>query len=192
MFLFVIYAIAVWYFAIRYRRQWGGFAAVVLGVAGLVLIGWLHLQLNSWTHGRIYLQQLQVLLYPYTVLVGAVGLYVACLARSRNPAICVGCGYDRTGLALSNPVCPECGRLEYPMNGRACANCGQDLSRHPRRAGVCPKCGIGFRPADPVPRMHPDPRRQRANYPRRIRHASPQSRTSSGRPPTTDQRYSDN
>lgn len=192
MFLFVVYAIAVWYFAIRYRRRWIGFASVAAGIAGLVGLAWLHIQISRWTHGRIYLQQLQVLLYPYTLLVGVIGFYGACLGRSFNPAICLGCGYDRTGLSLANPVCPECGRLEYPLRGTACANCGMDLGRHPRKSGSCPKCGIGFRPADPPPPMRQDPRRGRAVYPRRIRHASPHASASSGIPPTTSQRHMDN
>lgn len=191
MFLFVIYAVAVWYFAVRYRRTWRGFASVAAGIAGLVALAWLHIQLSRWTHGKIYLQQLQVLLYPYTVVVAVIGFYAACLGRNYNPAICLGCGYDRTGLALSNPVCPECGRLEYPLNGKACANCGLDLGQHPKKAGSCPKCGIGFRPAEPPPPMRPDPRRRRATYPRRIRHASPHSSASRGSPPTMDQRHRD-
>jgi hypothetical protein len=192
VFLFVIYAVVVWYFAIRYRRNWRAFAAVVAGVAGLSVLAYLHIRLSRWTHGRIFLPQLQVLLYPYTVLVGVVGFYAACLGHRYNPAACLGCGYDRTGLMRANPVCPECGRLEYPLNGRACANCGLDLSESRKKAGTCPKCGIGFRPPDPPAPAHADPRRRRSNYPRRIRHASPHSSASSGKPATTVQRHNDN
>lgn len=191
MFVFVIYAVAVWYFAIRHRRRWRGFCAVAVGIAGLVFISYLHIQLSRWTNGRIYIQALQVLVYPYTVMVGLVGLYGACLPRARNPRACLGCGYDRSGLAAGNPVCPECGRVEYPLNGKACAGCGMDLSRHPRPMGTCPKCKAGFRPADPPPPPRPDPRRRRAVYPRRIRHASPHSSARIGRPPTTSQRQSE-
>lgn len=189
MFVFVAYAGIVWYLATRYRRTWRAFAAVAGGVAGLVFLAWLHLKLNQWTHGRIYILQLQVLLYPYTVTVAAVGFFVACLSRPYNPSLCLGCGYDRTGLHAANLVCPECGRLEYPLNGTACANCGLELREHPRPAGSCPKCGIGFRPAEPPLPPRADPRRQRAVYPRRIRHKRPHDSTSSGNPATTAQRH---
>ena len=188
MFVFVIYAVAVWYFAIRYRRTWRGFAAVALGIAGLVAVSYLHIQISRWTGGRIYVEALQVLVYPYTAMVGLVGFYGAILPRRTNPRACIGCGYDRAGLHAASPSCPECGLPEYPLNGTACANCGQDLARFATGKGRCPKCAVAFRPADPPPPASPDPRRRRAVYPRRIRHARPQASARIGSPAITDQR----
>jgi hypothetical protein len=189
VFLFVIYAVAVWYLAIRHRRTWRGFVSVAAGVAFLVALAYLHAYFWGYLGGL--LRGFQVLLYPYTVLVGLVGLYVASLPRNRNPHACQGCGYDRAGLTTGNPACPECGLVEYPLNGIACANCGLDLSRFSKKKGRCPKCAVAFRPADPPPPPGPDPRRRRAVYPRRIRHASPQASARTGRPPMTDQRQSE-
>ena len=111
MFAFAVYALLVWYNAARWRRHWASFAAVAVGVAGLLLVAYFHLCLNDWTHGRIYLRVLQIMLYPYTVLVAAVGLYIACLPRRVPDHACVKCRYDLRGLAGETDVCPECGGL---------------------------------------------------------------------------------
>jgi hypothetical protein len=109
VFAFALYAIAVWYAAAKFRRQWRGFLWIALAAVGLVLVGFFHWQLNIWTHGRIYLRVLQVLLYPYSILVIVIALYIACLPRRAAAARCSGCGYEFTGISALDAVCPECG-----------------------------------------------------------------------------------
>jgi hypothetical protein len=43
VFAFAAYALAVWYAAARWRRQWAGLAAVAVGILGLLLVAYLHL-----------------------------------------------------------------------------------------------------------------------------------------------------
>jgi len=114
VFFFPLYAVLVWYAAARWRRRWESFAWVGAGVAGLVLIAYLHLCLNEWTHGRIFLRVLQTLLYPYTGLVGVVGVYIACLPRRVAVYCCHECHYDLSGLIGETAVCPECGTTCRP------------------------------------------------------------------------------
>ncbi len=110
MFFFAAYALLVWYAAARWRRRWESFAWVGAGIGGLVLLAWLHYCLNDWTHGRIYLRVLQVLLYPYTAMVGLVGFYICCLPTRVPESLCANCRYDLAGLEEVGFLCPECGR----------------------------------------------------------------------------------
>jgi hypothetical protein len=113
VFLFVLYAVAIWFAAARWRRQWGSFASVLAGLAGLVLIGYAHYRLSVITHGRINLPVLQSLLYPYSALVTGIGLYIAALPRKRLPwEHCPKCQYDLRGLDQPIEVCPECGMTD--------------------------------------------------------------------------------
>lgn len=143
---FVIYIVLVWYLAYRYRRRWVGFGAVAGGFGGLVLLGYLHWRMSEWTHGRIYLPVLQVLLYPYTLLVGAGGVFMVSMPKML-PFRCASCGYDLEGLEGAMTNCPECGRthaLEY-HRGDACHGCGRemDLRRVPAGGVVtCKPCGL--------------------------------------------------
>jgi hypothetical protein len=113
VFAFVIYAVAVWYAAARWRRRWESFAWITAGFAGLVLVAYFHWRLNIWTHGNIYLPVLRVLLFPYTALVVGIGLFIALLPRRIIPwAHCPGCLYDLRGLDAPVESCPECGMNE--------------------------------------------------------------------------------
>ena len=110
MFLFVIYAVAVWYFAIKYRREWLAFVAVLLGLGGCLLVIYLHTRLNDWMGGTINLPVLRGIMYPYTALVVGVGLYAACLPRRGRHGHCDACGYSLAGLPHDEVErCPECG-----------------------------------------------------------------------------------
>lgn len=123
--LFVGYALIVWMLAARHRRQVGGFAAVAVGVLGLFALNVLHTKLNDWTEGGIHLPVLRSIFYPYTVLVGAVGAFIACLPR-RHEIGCRWCGYSLTGLMEMGGefVCPECGRRQ--TTGTAYRRSGAD------------------------------------------------------------------
>jgi hypothetical protein len=113
VFAFVVYAVAVWYAAARWRRRWEAFAWILAGFGGLALVAYFHWRLNIWTHGTIYLPVLRVLLYPYTALVVGVGLFIAMLPRRVIPwAHCPGCLYDLRGLDAPVESCPECGMTE--------------------------------------------------------------------------------
>ncbi|MCC6659287.1 MAG: hypothetical protein IT437_00205 [Phycisphaerales bacterium] len=106
---FTGYAVLVWFAAARFRRQWKAFAWVGAGIVGLIIVALLHIQLNVWTHGQIYLPVLQSILYPYTVVVAVMGLYLACLPRRVPEAHCTRCRYDLRGLEREPELCPECG-----------------------------------------------------------------------------------
>jgi hypothetical protein len=99
----------VWYAAAKWRRRWPSFVFVAIGLLVLVGVAYLHYWLSIWTNGRINLPVLRSMLYPYIVLVGLVGVYIACLPRHRpGENVCHACRYDLTGLKLPTP-CPECG-----------------------------------------------------------------------------------
>jgi len=111
----VVYAVLVWYAAMRFRRQWTGLGVVVLSVVVLTLIN--HLlggEHGQW--GGRGASILLILLWPYTLLVGGGGLFIFCLPR-RPPGEyhCGHCFYDFDGLDPAHLVCPECGR---PWKGR--------------------------------------------------------------------------
>lgn len=108
--LFVGYAMLVWVFAARHRRQVAGFTVVLLGLIGLVGLNWLHSMLNEWSGGSINLPVLRAIMYPYSALVVAVGLFIAVLPR-RSLTGCYRCAYELDGLEVVGGavMCPECG-----------------------------------------------------------------------------------
>lgn len=109
MLLFVFYAVAVWYGAVRWRRSWRAFAWVSGGLLGVLAVIQFHVLLNTWTNYEIYLPVLQFLLWSYLILVGMVGYFVACIPQSRRAWCCAACGYDLTGVQGFTDLCPECG-----------------------------------------------------------------------------------
>lgn len=116
MILPVIYGVMVWYMAMRWRRNWRGFLAVFIGVSVLlsiqvVLHGYERTR-RPWPLSELGL--LFSLLYPYTALVGGVGVYIATLPRAARSHECKRCRYDMSGLAPDGLVCPECGQAWGP------------------------------------------------------------------------------
>jgi hypothetical protein len=107
---FVGYAMIFWYLVVRHRRELAGWLWLATAVAGLVAIMIAHQMLGVWTHGRIYVPVLRMLLVAYTLLVGVVGLYLVCLPKGYRSPLCTQCGYDVRGLEEWDP-CPECGRI---------------------------------------------------------------------------------
>ena len=110
---FVGYALLVWIPAARYRRHWISMVVVLTGLLGLLGISAAHYELRhlspSW-----YIQGMQVLLYPYTALVTAIGLFIALLPR-RFDGGCPRCGYPVDGLPEPVDRCPECGCRATPV-----------------------------------------------------------------------------
>ncbi|MEN0020869.1 MAG: hypothetical protein AAF747_08310 [Planctomycetota bacterium] len=109
---FVGVALSVWFPAYHYRRRLAGFGIVMLGLLGLAALAYFHYWASIWTNGRVSLPALQMMLYPYTLLVVAVGVGLACVPRGEPIAIggqCGHCGYDITALPQHVVRCPECG-----------------------------------------------------------------------------------
>src|SRR5690606_12418722 len=109
MFVFVIYAIAVWYFAARWRRSWRGLAVIVAATGGLLLVAEFHTRLEQWTPGSIYLPVLRSILAGYGVVVVAMAMFVFVLPRRVAEAAWAVCGYDLSALEGHVEICPECG-----------------------------------------------------------------------------------
>ena len=112
MALFVVYAVLVWWLAFAWRGSWRAYVPAAVGLAGVVFVSWLHLRLNDWSGGTINIQGLQVLLYPYGVLVTAVGVFIAAIpvqVVGRRDGKCHACLYDLRGRGPGQMVCPECG-----------------------------------------------------------------------------------
>lgn len=140
MFLFIVYAVFVWYLALRFRRTWAGFAYVTLGMAGVGVVGWGHFELNKLVN--IYLPVLQSILYPYGALVGMVGYFVAALPLKHGGSRCRTCGYELRGLETDQRTCPECGTLHILKHspGDPCTRCETALPRHELHDAICPVC----------------------------------------------------
>lgn len=108
---FAGYAVAVWLLVFRARRSLPGLGVLAMGIGGLVGLAYLHVCLNRWTDGRIYLPVLQAILYPYIALVAVIGSYLWCFPPRIRGVVgrrCLRCGYDMAGLSFQ-AACPECG-----------------------------------------------------------------------------------
>jgi hypothetical protein len=113
--LMAVYAAFVWYLAIRYRRQWAGYASVVVGVLLLLVLARgavgehaLAASLPAWLLKGY--RHLVLMLVPEAALVGLIGFFVASLPRKESVTACRGCGYELRGLDPAGLKCPECGR----------------------------------------------------------------------------------
>lgn len=143
----VIYACVVWYVAMRWRRRWPSFMAVgasvmLLGAVGIGLRS-VHAAVEFGAQpslsitGPLRNPVVEALLWPYTGMVMAVGVYIACLPRSApSEAHCRGCHYDLSGMNPEGLVCPECGAAqEY-----RCLACNCDLGGRSPVGLKCPDC----------------------------------------------------
>src|SRR5262245_59091878 len=110
MILFPIYAVVIWYLCFRWRRQWIGWGCLVLGLAGVGLLGWVHRTLNTAFFGEDVNPLLfQILLVAEAALVLVMGGFSVTLPIEVAEVPCRRCHYDLAGLEDDNPTCPECG-----------------------------------------------------------------------------------
>lgn len=142
--LFVVYAALVWWAALAWRRRWLGFGAVVLGVLGV----WFVARFYVWIGGLLGIERtdsFMILLAPFGVIVGVLGLYIACLPVRRESA-CRKCGYSLIGLEPEKGllICPECGTRHAFSAGDSlpCSSCGGETRPHGHRDWVCSRCGL--------------------------------------------------
>lgn len=158
MILFVIYGVLIWYLALRWRRRWLGFASVGAGVVGIYFVARLYLWLGSLM-GVSRPESFLLLMAPFGMLVGGIGLYITMLPR-RCERSCRGCGYSLVGLEVrgekvgqkvSEKVseiaaarCPECGTRHVfsHVADETCRQCGGELAAYGHRDWVCRGCGL--------------------------------------------------
>ncbi|MFK7882608.1 MAG: hypothetical protein AB8F26_00305 [Phycisphaerales bacterium] len=110
---FVGYAFLVWFLTARFRRTFYAYIVIALGVGFLLLLTYLHSLLGR-IDPELARQGVQILLYPYTAMVGAMSLFISAMPRRHPPGICGRCGYDLFGLGHPVDRCPECGQVSPP------------------------------------------------------------------------------
>jgi|GEM_PF-1265074 len=149
MFVFIIYAAAVWALIVRDRRRWLALVWIVLGGAGVVLAAWLHTLLAYYTQQQLYLPVLRTLLIPFGVLVVAVGAFIAILPRTPAYRACRRCRYDMSAIESAEHAtggvepCPECGTrhaFDHMLTG-PCLHCGAALGTGSGERQKCGACG---------------------------------------------------
>ena len=148
MFIFIVYAVLVWWGAYHWRRHVLGFASVLVGVGLCVLAGMAHTWLGNMTEGQIFMPVFQGLLYPSTALllmVGACFVFAPVHTGGRaamNSTLCRGCGYDLAGLERRVRRCPECALpRSWARDERHCLHCDLDITHLAVNASECPGCG---------------------------------------------------
>jgi hypothetical protein len=103
----VVYAVLVWSIAMHWRRRWPAFVAVAVGVIALLL---LYSLVHAWDGAfPPHYRHIFLLFWPYTILIGLMGFYIACLPRRAQEHECQKCCYDLRGLNPKGLSCPECG-----------------------------------------------------------------------------------
>lgn len=155
MLLFVAFAVLVWYGAFSGRRRAGGFAAIAAGLLILLTINALHLHVAQAFGYERFVPVFRVLLYPYIVMVTAVGLFLVFLPIDlpRGELHCRACRYDLSDLKLevtTGSPCPECGATlaeAATIKGRRTAR--RRRHAHSRRAHP-PMPGIQISLAPPL------------------------------------------
>lgn len=109
--LFAVYALVVWYLALRFRRRVGGFVIVALGGMAAAYLGRvLPKVLPSWLIDPEGYPGIQWLFWAEAGVVWGVGLFIACLPRPLTYPHCPYCRYDLRGLEGEVTTCPECGQ----------------------------------------------------------------------------------
>lgn len=111
MFMFVVYALLVWYAALRWRRRSAGILTIAAAMFGLHLFNLVHGDI-----ARAFGYDADIfrgLMYPYMGLVAVIGLYLYSFPRElpRGRVHCRACWFDLSDheeLDADTP-CPECG-----------------------------------------------------------------------------------
>ncbi|MBX9736583.1 MAG: hypothetical protein K2X32_06620 [Phycisphaerales bacterium] len=117
MVLLPIYALIVWFFCLRFRRRWIGYACAVGGALSVLLV----IPLVAWVLGVIGVKSdpgiFTFLILAESTIVLLIGVFVASLPRRDRVNRCDYCDYDLSGHSAEQPpVCPECG---VPFDGYA-------------------------------------------------------------------------
>lgn len=146
MMLLVVYAVFVWWAALKWRRRLLGFLSAGLGVLGVYFVGRFYLWLGALL-GVQRPESFVMMLVPFGGFVGLIGIYIALLPR-RSDGCCRKCGYSlgglEPGLQDGQLVCPECGARHAfaPQQTPVCTQCGGEVKPHGQRDWVCDRCGL--------------------------------------------------
>ncbi len=135
MLLFVFFAVLVWYGAFTGRRRIGGIAALAAGMGLLFAVNMVHYRVAQMFGYEHLVPVFRVILYPYIVLVGSVGLFMVWLPIElpRGELHCRACTYDLSDLkveVMGGDPCPECGATL----AEAATRKGRRLARRRRHA----------------------------------------------------------
>lgn len=149
MFLFVAYAVAVWFAAFHYRRRLPAVPLLIVTVG--VLWALIHL------HGRIatlagighLIPIFRSIMWAYTGIVAAGAVFLATLPRVTSVRPCRVCGYELDGVGDGASVCPECGAMpdeSATAQGRRRVRRRQALAANTSTPVIA---GISLSPDDP-------------------------------------------
>lgn len=107
MLLFPVYAALVWYGCYRWRRQFLGYASLLVGAGAMLAMMQLELLIERWLRAdNVLLKALLITEAGFILLVGCV---VVRLPRERVQEPCPACNYELAGLEAGHDRCPECG-----------------------------------------------------------------------------------
>ena len=115
--------------AFAWRRTWRGVAAVIGGVIGLYVI---RLGLNNLpgTEGRVPMPMIEILIWPFMLLILVSGLYIVSLGRRQPDFHCRRCGYDLRAIGAGK-TCPECGTTDAMVRPRVRGGARSRVVRSP-------------------------------------------------------------
>lgn len=137
--LFPAYAVLVWYYCVRFRRQAWGFVALAFGLTLVATLATLQRRVRTaFDFEGFIFSNLDFLLWVEFAAIAGVGLFLLCLPTHTAHVPCRKCGYELEGLDDCNPTCPECGLLFAARKPKrlTCGVCGVKSSMDPEK----PRC----------------------------------------------------